>query len=54
MNPIKTQCINGDLQVGDLAISTPDDDYSCLIGRVLRINPLGTPEHDEETLCAGF
>jgi len=49
MNPIKTQCINGDLQVGDLAISTPDDDYSCLIGRVLRINPLGTPEHDEET-----
>ena len=32
MNPIKTQCINGDLQVGDLVISTPDDDYSCLNG----------------------
>lgn len=49
MDPVTTKCVNGDLRVGDLVISTPDDEYSCLIGRVTRINLLGTPEHDEET-----
>ena len=49
MNIITTKCVNGNLQEGDLVISTPDDDYVCLIGRVTKINLLGTPEHDEET-----
>lgn len=49
MNNITTKCVNGDLRVGDLVLSVPDDDYSCLVGRVLRINLLGTPEHDAET-----
>ena len=49
MNPVTTKCVNGDLRVGDLVIATPDDEYSCLIGRVTRINLLGTQEHDEET-----
>ena len=42
-----TKCINGILKESDLVISTPDDDYSCLIGRVTKINLLDTPEHDE-------
>jgi len=49
MNTITTKCVNGILQAGDLVISTPDDEYACLIGRVMKINILGTPEHDEET-----
>jgi len=44
-----TTCLNGKLRVGDLVISTPDDDYACLVGTVLAINLLGTPEHDAET-----
>jgi hypothetical protein len=44
-----TKCVNGILKEGDLVISTPEDEYSCLIGRVTKINLLGTPEHDEET-----
>lgn len=43
-----TDCVNGALQPGDLVISTPDDDYACLVGTVLEINKLGTPEHDTE------
>lgn len=49
MITISTKCVNGELRAGDLVISTPDEDYPCLIGRVLKINLLGTPEHDEET-----
>jgi len=49
MEQVTTKCVNGVLKAGDLVISTPDDEYSCLIGRVIRINLLGTPEHDEET-----
>lgn len=49
MDKITTKCVNGDLKVGDLVISTPDEEYSCLIGRVMKINLLGTPEHDQET-----
>lgn len=44
-----TQCVNGTLKVGDLVLSTPEDDYSCLIGVVTQINLLGTPEHEAET-----
>lgn len=42
-------CLNGKLRVGDLVLSTPDDDYACLVGTVLAINLLGTPEHGAET-----
>lgn len=49
MNNSTTKCINGILRAGDLVITAPDDDYSCLIGRVLQINLLGSPEHDAET-----
>lgn len=44
-----TMCINGEIGPGDLVISTPDDDYACLVGTVLHINKVGTPEHDAET-----
>ena len=46
---ITTVCINGDLQVGDLVLSTPADDYACMVGTVLEINKLGSRSHDEET-----
>ena len=46
---ITTKCINGILHEGDLVISSPNDEYACLIGRVTKINLLGTPEHDAET-----
>lgn len=49
MKEISAKCLNGDLRVGDLVLSVPDDCYSCLIGRVLEIHPVGTPEHDAET-----
>ena len=48
-NGITTECINGELRPGDLVLSTTEDDYGCLIGRVIEIHPLGTPEHDAET-----
>jgi len=46
---ITTICINGDLQVGDVVLSTPADDYACMVGTVLAINKLGSRAHDEET-----
>jgi hypothetical protein len=45
---LKTNCINGDLRVGDLVLSTPEDDYSCLVGRVTDIKLLGDPNRDTE------
>lgn len=43
----ETKCLNGILREGDLVLSTVDDeDYACLVGRVLTIVPLGSPEHD--------
>jgi hypothetical protein len=42
-------CVNGELEAGDLVLSSPDSDYACLVGRVLGINKAGTPEHLEET-----
>ncbi len=44
-----TICLNGELKPGDLVLSTPDEDYACLVGTVLAINKVGTPEHDAET-----
>jgi len=48
MNGNETKCINGALRVGDLVISTPDDEYSCLVGRVVDVKLAGTPGHSEE------
>lgn len=44
----ETKCLNGTLRTGDLVISTPDDEYSCLVGRVVNITLAGTPGHSEE------
>ena len=44
-----TECLNGELKPGDLVISTPADEYACLVGTVLVINKAGSPEHDAET-----
>ncbi len=44
-----TVCVNGILAPGDLVVSTPHDDYACLVGTVREIHRLGTPEHDAET-----
>jgi hypothetical protein len=44
-----TNCINGELKPGDLVLSTHNDDYALLVGTVLSINKVGTPEHDAET-----
>jgi len=41
-------CLNGELKPGDLVLSSPTNDYSCLIGRVLYIEKSGTPEHGTE------
>lgn len=43
-----TNCINGELRAGDAVVSV-DDSYSYLVGIVLRINLVGSPEHNEET-----
>ena len=48
-NNTNTICVNGELRPGDLVISIPEDEYGCLVGTVLYINKLGTPEHDAET-----
>lgn len=46
---IFTQCINGPLRVGDLVLSTIEDEFvPCLPGIVERIDLLGTPEHETE------
>ena len=41
-------CINGEIKPGDLVLSSPTNDYACLVGRVLSIEKKGTPEHDTE------
>jgi hypothetical protein len=30
-----TICLNGELKPGDLVLSTPDEDYACLVVRFL-------------------
>ena len=44
-----SESINGRIGIGDIVISTPSDEYTCLVGEVLDIVKLGTPEHDAET-----
>jgi len=39
------------LHVGDLVVSTPGDDYSYLVGKVLQIAKQGTPEHISGNPC---
>lgn len=41
--------VNGKVQAGDLVVVAPDDDYGCLVGTVIEITKLGTPEHEMET-----
>ena len=40
--------INGELRVRDLVVSTGDNDFAYLVGEILEIHKLGTPEHDSE------
>jgi hypothetical protein len=44
-----TTCLNGELKPGDLVLSTPDDEYGLLVGTVLAVNKVGSPEHESET-----
>ena len=47
--PDKTAtAVNGEIKSGDWVIATPDDEYGCLIGQVIEIVKLGTPEHEAE------
>ena len=48
MKNIETECINGAIRTGDLVLSSPDDEYACLVGAVMEIQKAGTPEHDTE------
>lgn len=43
-----SKCVNGLLQVGDMVLSTPDDEYACLVGVVTHILKMGDPEHETE------
>ena len=43
---IKVSCLNGKLQVGDMVLSIPACDYPNMVGVVIEIYPLGSPEHD--------
>lgn len=45
---ISTKCVNGTLRVGDTVVSTPTDEYGCLVGNVTAIDILGTPEHETD------
>ena len=45
---VKTKCINGYITAGDIVLSTVDDDYPCLVGRVFRIEPVGSPDRVTE------
>jgi hypothetical protein len=44
-----TTCLNGELRPGDLVLSTPDDEYGLLVGTVLAVNKVGSPDHEMET-----
>lgn len=44
----ETKCTNGILRVGDLVLSSPQDDFGCLVGIVTDITALGTAEHNSE------
>ena len=47
MNTSKT--VFGEIRTGDWVVSTGNNDYRYLIGAVLEINKLGTPEHAAES-----
>lgn len=40
-----TNCLNGEISVGDLVISSPNDDYALMVGTVIAIEKAGAPEH---------
>ncbi len=42
---VVTVCVNGELRKGDLVLTTPENDYACLVGTVLAIEKAGTPDH---------
>lgn len=44
-----TYCLNGILAVGNMVLSTPEDDFSLLVGQVCEINLKGIPEQKAET-----
>ena len=48
MDMITTKCVNGVIKAGDTVLSTPDDDFGCLVGCVKKIALAGTPEHDTD------
>jgi|GEM_PF-2983036 len=54
----KTICKNGELGVGDLVLSTNEDDYAYIVGVVTEIHHHGTPEHetdnDEDDVFVNF
>lgn len=43
---VKVSCLNGKLKVGDMVLSTPACDYPNMVGAVIEVHPLGSPEHD--------
>jgi hypothetical protein len=43
---VKVSCLNGELKVGDMVLSTPACDYPNMVGAVIEVHPLGSPEHD--------
>jgi len=45
---VMVKCINGYISVGDIVLSTVDDDYPCLVGRVFCIEPVGSPDRATE------
>jgi len=42
----KTFCVNGKLGIGDLVLSTTDNEYSYLVGNVMSIRHHGAPDHE--------
>ena len=44
-----TNGINGELRVGDAVVSIYGSDYSFLVGTILEISLVGSPEHEMET-----
>jgi hypothetical protein len=49
MVPINSaQALNGEIERGNWVIVRPDETYACLVGQIIAIDKLGTPEHDTE------
>lgn len=40
-----TNCLNGEIGVGDLVLSTAGNDYALMVGTVLAVEKKGAPEH---------